>query len=75
MKDGSFTTTVYRKTTHSDRYLNWTSNHPVKEKLYGIRTLAYRASHYCCTSGLKMAELAHEEKFWMTTGTLASLWR
>ena len=39
-EDGSFTTTVYRKPTHSDRYLCWTSNHPVKDKLSsGIRAL------------------------------------
>ena len=61
-EDGSFTTTVYRKPTHSDRYLHWTSNHPVKDKLSGIRTLVYRANHYCSTASLKMAELAHLRK-------------
>ncbi|CAN0139047.1 unnamed protein product, partial [Heterosigma akashiwo] len=54
---------LYRKPPHSDRYLHWTSNHPVKDKLSGIRrTLVYRATHYCSTASLKMAELAHLRK-------------
>ncbi|CAM9645274.1 unnamed protein product, partial [Heterosigma akashiwo] len=67
-EDGSFTTTVYRKPTHSDRYLHWTSNHPVKDKLSGIRTLAYRANHYCSTVSLKMAELTHLRKTFADNG-------
>ncbi|CAM9791836.1 unnamed protein product, partial [Heterosigma akashiwo] len=70
-EDGSFTTTVYRKPTHSDRYLHWTSNnHPVKNKLPGIRTLVYRATHYCSTASLKMAELAHLRKNFADNGYL-----
>ncbi|CAN0061766.1 unnamed protein product, partial [Heterosigma akashiwo] len=67
-EDSSFTTTVYRKPTHSDRYLHWTSNHPVKDKLSGIRTLAYRANHYCSTASLKMAELTHLRKTFADNG-------
>ncbi|CAM9382875.1 unnamed protein product, partial [Heterosigma akashiwo] len=67
-EDGSFTTTVYRKPTHSDRYLHWTSNHPVKDKLSGIRTLVYRANHYCSTASLKMAELTHLRKTFADNG-------
>ncbi|CAN0028812.1 unnamed protein product, partial [Heterosigma akashiwo] len=67
-EDGSFTTTVYRKPTHSDRYLHWTSNHPVNDKLSGIRTLVYRANHYCSTVSLKMAELAHLRKTFADNG-------
>ncbi|CAM9317636.1 unnamed protein product [Heterosigma akashiwo] len=67
-EDGSFTTTVYRKPTHSDRYLHWTSNHPVKDKLSGIRTLVYRANHYCSTANLKMAELTHLRKTFADNG-------
>jgi hypothetical protein len=67
-KDGSFTTTVYRKPTHSDRYLHWTSNHPVKDKLSGIRTLRFRARHYCSTESLRRAELAHLRKTFADNG-------
>ena len=69
-EDGSFTTTVYRKPTHSDRYLHWTSNHHVKDKLSGIRTLVYlyHATHYCSTASLKMAELAHLRKTFADNG-------
>ncbi|CAM9752391.1 unnamed protein product, partial [Heterosigma akashiwo] len=67
-EDGSFTTTVYRKPTHSDRYLHWTSNHPVKDKLSGIRTLVYRANQYCSTASLKMAELTHLRKTFADNG-------
>ena len=71
----SLTTTVYRKPTHSDRYLHWTSNHPVKDKLSGIRTLVYCANHYCSTSSLKMAELTHLRKTFAETGIRRSSWR
>ena len=67
-EDGSFTTTVYRKPTHSDRYLHWTSNHPVKDKLFGISTLVYRANHYCSMASLKMVELAHLRKTFADNG-------
>jgi hypothetical protein len=67
-EDGSFTTTVYRKPTHSDRYLHWTSNHPVKDKLSGIRTLKYRALHYCSSGSLRKAELAHLRKTFADNG-------
>ena len=36
-------TTVYRKPTHSDRYLQFTSQHPIQHKASGARTLYSRA--------------------------------
>eukprot|EP00451_Oxyrrhis_marina_P026388 CAMPEP_0204348304 /NCGR_PEP_ID=MMETSP0469-20131031/28615_1 /ASSEMBLY_ACC=CAM_ASM_000384 /TAXON_ID=2969 /ORGANISM="Oxyrrhis marina" /LENGTH=109 /DNA_ID=CAMNT_0051334245 /DNA_START=151 /DNA_END=477 /DNA_ORIENTATION=+ len=63
-KDSPFTTTtVYRKPTH----------HPVKDKLSGIRTLVYRATHYYSTASLKMAELAHL-RLLLTTSIQSSFW-
>ena len=57
--DGSFTTTVYRKKTHSDRYLHFSSDHPLKDKISGIKTLKYRAQIYCSSKDLYTAEINH----------------
>ena len=38
-ENNSITTDIYRKATHTDQYLQWTSNHPVHQKLGIVRTL------------------------------------
>ncbi len=42
-EDGTISTRVYRKPTHTDLYLNWNSHHPVSAKLSVVRTLFHRA--------------------------------
>ena len=42
----SIKSTVYRKPTHADRYLDYNSNHPSSAKLSVIHTLIHRANKY-----------------------------
>ena len=45
----SIESTVYRKPTHTDRYLDYNSNHPISAKLFVIHTLIHRAKQVCST--------------------------
>ena len=55
-------TTVYRKTTNNDVYLNWNAFAPISWKRGTLKTLIERAYLICSTDELKNRELKHIEK-------------
>ena len=55
----SIESTVYRKPTHTDRYLDYNSNHPISAKLSVIHTLIHRAKEVCSTPEFLAKETHH----------------
>ena len=47
--DGSLLTTVYRKPTHTNQYLQWDSHYAISATYSVIRTLFHRAKDVCST--------------------------
>ena len=45
--DGSLATTVYRKLTHTNQYLQWDSHHAISNKYNIISTLLHRTKNVC----------------------------
>ena len=52
-------TTVYRKPTHTDRYLDLNSNHPKTAKRAVVRALTNRARNVCSSPELLAKEMDH----------------
>ena len=55
---GNLTFRVYRKPTHTEQYLSFSSHHPLQHKLGVIRTLSDRAETIVSTEEDKQAELS-----------------
>ena len=55
----SFVSTVYRKPTQTDRYLDYNSNYPISAKLSVMHTLIHRAKHVCSTPDFLAKEMDH----------------
>ena len=58
-EDGTLTTSVYRKPTHTDLYLQWDSHHNLASKYSVINTLTHRVKAVCSNSELLETELKH----------------
>ena len=58
-EDGSLSTTVYRKPTHTDLYLQWDSNHTVSSKNSVAGTLDHRAQIIYSSPQLLQQEEKH----------------
>ena len=61
-EDGTLTSRVYRKPTHTDQYLQWDSHHNLAYKYSVINTLTHRAKAVCSNSQLLKEELKHLER-------------
>ena len=60
--DGSLMTTVFRKPTHTDQYLQWDSHHAISAKYSVISTLYHRAKAVCSNLQHLNEEQAHLQK-------------
>ena len=57
--DDSLQTTIYRKRTHSDRYFNFRSDHPVEHKRSMVNTLMHQARFLPTSKKEKKKEINH----------------
>ena len=58
-QDNTFSTSVYRKPTHTDQYLHWDSNHHITAKQSVFNTLAHRAKVVSTSQERLEQELQH----------------
>ena len=63
----SVTTSVYRKPTHTDRYLHYSSHHHGRQLLSAICSLRDRAHNVCATTR-RRDELSHLSKVFHSNG-------
>ena len=58
-EDGTLSTSVYRKPTHTDLYLQWDSHHTIPSKYSVVGTLYHRAKTICSSPQLLQEEEQH----------------
>ena len=71
--DGSLSTSVYRKPTHTDQYLHFTSHHTLALSRSVVRTLMDRAKNLVSKEEDKPHEVAHVKKALMMCGYPAGI--
>ena len=62
LPDKSTKVTIYRKATHTDQYLDYNSNHHIKQKLGIYRTFEHRVDELITTDDDKNKEIKHVRK-------------
>ena len=60
--DGSQATTVYRKSTHTNQYLQWDSHYAITNRYSIISSLLHRAKHICSNQQLLEEEQSHIQR-------------
>ena len=68
MDDGTLKTSVYRKPTHTDQYLNWDSHHPLDHKRSVVRTLLNRAETHVSDPQDRLTEKKHVRQVLLANG-------
>ena len=61
-EEGSLATTVFRKPTHTDLYIQWDSHHAISSKYSVIGTLNHRANTICSSPKLLQQEEQHLQR-------------
>ena len=59
MEGGTIQTSVYRKPTHTVRYLDYMSHHPIEHKKGVVQILCTRAERLSLTANKKSSEVKH----------------
>ena len=59
LQGGGIAVSVYRKPTHTDRYLNFHSSHPILAKRAVVRALMDRVENVCSDPDILAKEMEH----------------
>ena len=61
-EDASLSTSIYRKPTHTNQYLQWDSHHSIANKYSVINSLLHRATNTCSNQDQLKEELTYVER-------------